>query len=154
MQNQTGFLPTHINNHLFVMLKIKMTRHWMMVKLEMTSGLFLEILFTVITWDPGSNFSCREKNRFLFHWNISTLPELPNTSLDVMLEKILTITGMLMEIVNCQIRGLASQNSPYRVKSHWMDFPGPERRLTRKQTTSRRQIVVRNAETCVWCIKT
>ena len=36
---------------------------------------------------PRSNFSCREKNRFLFHWNISTLPELPNTSLDVMLEK-------------------------------------------------------------------
>ena len=33
------------------------------------------------------------------------------TSLDVMLEKISTITGKLMEIENCQIRGLVSQDS-------------------------------------------
>ena len=34
-ENQTSFLPTHINNHLFVIVKLKMTQHWMMRKVEM-----------------------------------------------------------------------------------------------------------------------
>ena len=41
-----------------------------------------------------------------------------DTSLDVMLEKISTIIGTLMEIENCQIRGQVSQDSPY-----WMQKP-------------------------------
>ena len=40
---------------------------WYMVKLGMISGPFQAILFTVITWNPESNCTCREKNHFLFH---------------------------------------------------------------------------------------
>ena len=45
--------------------------------------------------------------------------------------------GTLMEVENCQIRGQVSQDSLYSMNSHRMDIHGPERRLTRKQTTSR-----------------
>ena len=38
----------------------------LMVKLEMISGPFQAILFTVITWNPESNSTCREKNHYLF----------------------------------------------------------------------------------------
>ena len=44
----------------------------MMVKLEVISGPFQEVLFTDITWNPESNCTCREKNHFLFHWTFST----------------------------------------------------------------------------------
>ena len=39
-----------------------------MVKLGMISGPFQATLFTVITWNPDSNCTCREKNHFLFRW--------------------------------------------------------------------------------------
>ena len=45
-------------------------------------------------------------------------------SWDVMLMKISTITGTLMEIANCQIRGQVSQDSPYWMQSHLMDIHG------------------------------
>ena len=57
-------------------------------------------------------------------------------SLDVMLEKISTIIGKMMEIQNCQIRGQVSQDSRYWMKNHRMDTWSGER-LTRKHTTSR-----------------
>ena len=42
------------------------TQHWMMVKLEMISGRLQAILFAVITWNPESDCTRREKNHFLF----------------------------------------------------------------------------------------
>ena len=48
-----------------------------------------------------------------------------HTSLDVMMEKISTIIGTLMEIENCQIRGQGSQDSLFLNENHRMDFHGP-----------------------------
>ena len=39
----------------------------MMRKLKMISGLLQENLFSVTTWNPESNCTCRKKNRVLFH---------------------------------------------------------------------------------------
>ena len=44
----------------------KTTQHGMMWKLKMISGRLQEISFIVITWNPESNWTCREKNHFLF----------------------------------------------------------------------------------------
>ena len=38
----------------------------MMMKLDMISGLFQAILFTIITWNPESNCTCRERHHTLF----------------------------------------------------------------------------------------
>ena len=43
------------------------THPGMMVMLKRISGPFHATLFTVITWNPESNCTCREKNHFLFH---------------------------------------------------------------------------------------
>ena len=56
MENQTDLLQHHNETH-----------RGMMVMLEMISGPFHAILFTVITWNPESNCTCGEKNHVLFH---------------------------------------------------------------------------------------
>ena len=56
---------------------------------------------------------------------------------DAMMVRILTITGTWMEKENYQMHGQVSQDSLYWMNGHLMDFHGPVRRLTRKQTTSR-----------------
>ena len=43
------------------------THCWMMVKLGMTSGPCQETSYTVITWNPESKITRREKNHSLFH---------------------------------------------------------------------------------------
>ena len=65
-ENQKGLLQPHDKTH-----------QGMMVKPKVIFGLSEEILFTVITWNPESNCTCRLKNHSLFHWNTLTLPELP-----------------------------------------------------------------------------
>ena len=67
------------------------THHGMMVKPKAFFGLSQEISFTVISWNRVKLYVPTEE---------------PS-------EKTLTITGMLMEIVNCQQRGLVSQDSLY-----------------------------------------
>ena len=71
-------------------------------------GLSQEISFTVITWNSESNCTCRLNNSFPIALKYIDVTRTTDTTLDVMLDKILTITGMLMDIVNCQIRGLVS----------------------------------------------
>ena len=63
-----------------------------MVKLEMISGPFQAILFTVITWKPESNCTCREKN-FRIPLKFVDVTRATNTSLDVMLENKSTRPG-------------------------------------------------------------
>ena len=63
-ENQTGLLH-HFKTH------FRMT-----VKHEMIFGPFQETSYTVITLNPESNFTRREKNHSLFHWNTLTSPEL------------------------------------------------------------------------------
>ena len=48
-----------------------------------------------------------------------------HTSLDVMLEKILMITGTWMEKENCQMHGQVSQDSFFWTKGHLTDIHGP-----------------------------
>ena len=79
-------------------------------KLKLISGLLQEISFIAITWNPESKCTCLKKNHFLF-WNVEN--------------RTLTITGMLMEVVHCQIRGPVSKDSPYWKRNHQMGFRGP-----------------------------
>ena len=82
-----------------------------------------------------TNCTCREKNHFLFHCNISTWPTEVIVGCNA--GEVSTITGMLMEIESCQIRGLFSQDSPYWLKNQRMDTHGPERDWRKNKTTWR-----------------
>ena len=57
-EKQTGLLQPHDK-----------TLRGMMVKLEMISGPSQATFFTVITWNPESTCTCRERSHSLFHWN-------------------------------------------------------------------------------------
>ena len=92
----------------------------MMVKLDMISGPSQAILFTVITWNPKSN--C-----ILVPLKYIDVTKATCTTLDVMLEKILTFIGTLMQTENCQIRGQVLQGSLFWMKNHPMDIPCPVR---------------------------
>ena len=79
----------------------------MVVKTEMISGRFQTILFAQTVRAERSVIP--NSTHFL------DVTRATSTSLDVMLEKISTIIGTLMEIENCQIRGQVSHGAP-----HWM----------------------------------
>ena len=130
-RTQTSFLPTHFNNH------NKMTQHWMMVKLEMISGPFQAISFTVITWNPESNCTCREKNHFSIAVKFLDVTRNTHTSSDVMLEKSTddywNVDGdrELSDTWTGFTRFTCLSEKPPD------GFSWSGRRLTRKQTTSR-----------------
>ena len=70
-----------------------------------------------------------------------------NTSLDVMLEKLSTFIGLLMEIESCQIRGQASLGSRNWMKNHRMDIHGPGRETDKKRNDIQTRLsVARNLE--------
>ena len=64
MENQKGLFH-HLKTHFR-----------MPVKQLMISGPCQETSYTAITLNPESNFTRREKNLSLFHWNALTSPEL------------------------------------------------------------------------------
>ena len=102
----------------------------------MISGPFQAILFIVTTWNPESNCTCREKNHFIFHWNASTLPGLQiHPWMYCWRHWRLLELWWRSRIVRCMDR---FHTIHYYVKNHRMDIHGPGERLTRKQTTSRR----------------
>ena len=76
----------------------------------MTSGRSQGNSFIVITLNPESNCTCREKS-FPIPMKYIDVARKTHTSLDVLLEKILKITGTWMEKKNCQMHGQASQDS-------------------------------------------
>ena len=63
------------------------TRFRMPVKQLMTSGPCQETSYTAITLNPESNFTRRERNHSLFHWNTLTSPETTRTNSDVKQER-------------------------------------------------------------------
>ena len=89
---------------------------------------FLNKTRVLFVWSISGDFICRHHVEPRLKVHVPTEPSFPippryidvtkttDTTLDVMLEKVLTIAGMLKEIVNCQICGLVSQNSHFRVK--------------------------------------
>ena len=96
----------------------------MMVKQEMISGPFQATLCTVITLNPESTVRA-ERSIIPYSTEKHRRNQATHTSLDVMLDKISTIIGTLMEIENCQILGQVSRDSPCWMKNHRMDFQGP-----------------------------
>ena len=104
-----------------------------LVKQEMFFGLFQEISFTAITWNPESNCTGREKNHFQIYRRYQNYRYIIGR---IVGEKHRRMIGTLMEIENCQIRGQVSHDSPYWTTNHGMGIHGPGERLT-KQTTSR-----------------
>ena len=77
-----------------------------------------------------------------------------STSLDVMLEKISTIIGTLMEIENCQICGQVSQGSRYWMKKAPDEFSWSGGETDEKTNDLQtRHFVARDVERYVWCIE-
>ena len=125
-ENQKGLLQLHDKTH-----------HCMMVKPRAIFGLSQEISFDVIMWNPESNFTRRLKNHSLFHWNTSTLPELPILLQMWCPRNILTITGTLMATENCQMRGQVFTRFIVLIENPLDGYTWFVWILTRKQTTSR-----------------
>ena len=121
----------------------KWTQHKMMRKLKVTSGLWQESSFIIITWNPGSNCTCRKKNQFLY-WMCCWKNKLK-------------ITGTYMKIEICQMHGQVSQDFHW-MKSHLTDVHGPGKTHEETNDVKTRQCLARHVEaryveTYVWCIK-
>ena len=72
-----------------------------------------ETSFSAITLNPESNFTRREKNHSLFHWNILTYPELQER-IWMLCKKAASMTiGISMDQEICLIRGQVSLSSLY-----------------------------------------
>ena len=82
-----------------------MTQHGMIRTLNKTSDLLREISFNKL-YVP-------RKELFPIPLKYIDVTRNTHTPLDVMLEKILMITGTWMEIENCQTRGQVSQDLLY-----------------------------------------
>ena len=127
-ENQTDLLQTRFE-----------TRRGMMVKLGMVSGPFqANLVFTVITWNPQSNCTCREKTQLKY----TDVTRTTDTSLDVMLEK--------------NVNDYWNVDGDRELSETWTGF----RRFTvlnEKQPTNdlqARHFVARDLGRYVWCVET
>ena len=99
----------------------------MPVKHEIISCWFRETSLIATTLNQESNSTRREKNHFLFHWNILTSPGLLTRPWKHCRKAASMIIGTSMVQENCPIHGQVSHNSPYwRRKSLQTDTCGPE----------------------------
>ena len=85
----------------------------MMVKPNVIFGSILGDFIYRHHVEPRVKLNVPTEGSFFIPMKYIDVTRLTDTTLDVMLEKVLTITGMLMEIVSCQIRGLVSRASLY-----------------------------------------
>ena len=91
-----------------------MTQRGMMRKLKVTSRRSREIYFIYRHHvEPRVKLYVPKEKSFPIRLKYIDVTRTTHTSLDVMLEKILMITGTWVEIVNCQIRGPESQDLLY-----------------------------------------
>ena len=97
----------------------------MIVKQEMISAPCQAIFVYRHHVEPRVKLYVSRAALFLIPLKYTDVTRATSTSLDVMLEKISTIIGTLMEIENCHIRGEVSQGSRNWLKNHRMDIPGP-----------------------------
>ena len=133
----------------------KTTRRGMMRKLKVTSGLSQENSFIVITLNPESNCTCREKNNFLFRWSTSTLPEQHLHLWTSCWRKYWSLLerGWRKRIIWCVDR-LQKIHSTRRRTTWWIRMVRG-RRQTYEETNnlSSRQCMARCVEAYVWCSK-
>ena len=101
------------------------TRYRMPVKRLMISGPCQETSFSAITLNPESNFTRREKNHSLFHWNTLTSPELLIRIWMLCKRSALMIIGISMGLETCQILGQVSHKLLYWKKNLPTDLCGP-----------------------------
>ena len=112
-----------------------MTHFRMLVKQEMIFGPCQETSFTAITLNQESNFTRRENNHSLFHWNTLTSPELHTQIWRLSKSVASMIIGISMGQEICLILGQVSLSLLYWKPPNGYMWSG--RRLTRKQLTSR-----------------
>ena len=91
------------------------THRGMMVKQEMIAGPSQAILFTVITWNPESNCTCRKKNHSQFHYDFFNVTRIASTTLDE--NAALTIIGMSKRTEIYQMR----PERVYMVQGVWQE---------------------------------
>ena len=90
----------------------------MMRRLKIISDLSREISFIATTWNPESKMYVPKEESFPVPMNYIDVTRNTHTSLDVWVEKILMITGTLMEKENNQMHG--------QVSGHLTEIHGPE----------------------------
>ena len=88
----------------------------MPVKLEMISGPCQEASYTAIALNPESNFTRREKNHSLLHWNTLMYPELLIQIWMSSKRNASMIIGISMDQELCLILGQVSLSSLYQVR--------------------------------------
>ena len=109
----------------------------MPVKQEMIFGPFQETSYTAITLNSESNFSRREKNHSLFHWNTLMSPELHIRIWMLSRSVASMIIGISMGQEMWLFVGQASLNLFYCKKKPPDGYMWSGGRFTRKQLTSR-----------------
>ena len=114
-----------------------MTHFRMPVKRLMIFGPCQEASYTAITLNPESNFTRREKNHSLFHWNTLACPELLVQIWMSSKRCASMIIGMSMGQETCRILGQVSPKLLNWKKKPPDGYMWSGRRLTRKQLTSR-----------------
>ena len=97
----------------------------MPVKRQTTSSPRQETSYTAITLNPESNFSRREKNHSLFHWNTLTCPELLTRIWKSSKQNASMIIGVSMGQETCLNLGQVSHNLLYWKKNLQKDICGP-----------------------------
>ena len=142
-KNKKFFKENQTNSHLQTLFK--KTQHGTMRKANMISGLLREISFTVITWNPESNCTCRKKNHFSFRWRRSTLPEQHTRDLMYCVKNRLMIAGMWIEKENYLMHGQVERKATWRICM----VRGETDEETNNLKT--RQCMARNVEAYVWC---
>ena len=100
------------------------THFRMPVKREMTFGPCQETSYTAITLNPESNFSRREKNHSLFHWNTLTYPELLVQIWMSNKRSASMIFGISMDLETCLILGQVWHNLLFWKKNLLKDICG------------------------------
>ena len=125
----------------------------MMRKLKMFCGLFLEISFIVITWNPKSNCACLNKNHFIPMQYID-VTRTAHTSLDVLLEKKywrLLERGWRKRIVWCLDR--LHKIHVVERKATWRIYMVRWSEETYEETNNvkTRQYLAGSVEAYVWC---
>ena len=113
------------------------TRFQMPVKQWMIFGPCQETSYTAITLNPESNFTRREKNHSLIHWNTLMYPQLLIRIWMSSKRNASMIIGISMGQEICLIHGQVSLNLHYWKKNPPEGYMWSGERLTRKQQTSR-----------------